>query len=67
MQTRRRSDRIVRPIFAADPMHGRVVEPVDGWTALRAARYSGWDDDDPLVREWFKIGELLQAEWADLA
>jgi hypothetical protein len=66
MSTRRRANRIVRPIFAAEAA-GRVVEPVEGWGAHPSPGRPGWDEDDPLVREWFKIGELLQAEWAEQA
>lgn len=40
-----------------------MVEPVEGWSR----HFANELDADPLVREWFKIGEILQQEWAEPA
>ncbi len=60
-RSRRFADRVARPIFSSGG--GRIVEPVEGWASTRA---DGWDREDPLIQEWFRIGELLQAELAEL-
>lgn len=69
--------RVARPIFSVEA--DRVVQPTEGWTVYHEVRRfahrgfrvarplePGWDDDDPLICEWFKIGDLLQDELAEL-
>lgn len=43
-----------RPMMAAD----RIVEPVGGWQAFRAA--SRWGENSLFVEDWFHAGEALQ-------
>jgi hypothetical protein len=59
---RRVADRVARPIFSSGG--GRIVEPIEGWASYHID--DGWEQEDPLIREWFKIGELLHAELAEL-
>lgn len=37
----------------------RIAEPLE---PMRAPPDTEWEDEDPLIREWFKIGRLLLAE-----
>jgi len=61
--SRRFADRVARPIFSSGS--SRIVEPIEGWAAYHTD-CDGWEQEDPLIREWFKIGELLHAELAEL-
>jgi hypothetical protein len=54
-------DRIVTPIFQTKPLTGRIVEPTEGWV-FDHIPVPHDEADDPLIVEWFKIGELLSAE-----
>jgi hypothetical protein len=54
-------DKIITPIFRTKPRTGRIVEPTGGWM-FDHIPVPHEEADDPLVVEWFKIGELLSAE-----
>jgi hypothetical protein len=37
----------------------RIAEPLE---PMRGPLDAEWEDEDPLIREWFKIGRMLLAE-----